>query len=247
MIAMLTDTIKNYIRYLNDEGLYTSIHTDFAEYMLPLLEFNIHRNPICLLTKSEDSEWDNCIKIHSKETFTANTAFKKRRCPKGVDEYVFKLNDNGTICVSCDKKSTGKFNEEKIKAVINPLCALLEYLASLCPKIENEISENEMVNRITKYIQRNFYNPIKNKDIAQACSCSVSTLCHLFKSFTGMSVHSYIFGLRMSYAKNLLKTSSLSITAIARKSGFSDYNRFAVCLKKETGISPTEYRKRFSE
>ncbi len=240
MLQWLLDTIKNYLYNLNDEGLYVSIHTDFAEYMLPFLEFNIHQNPKCLLVKSDDHEWNNCIRIHRSGQFSGT--FQKRRCPKGVEEFVFPLQDGGTVCVS--KGETCTLSEEKIKAIINPLCAMLQYLALLCPETENETSENEMVNRFIKYIQRNFYHPIKNEDIAGACSCSVSTLCHLFKNVTGTSVHAYVLKLRMSYAKRLLKTSSLSVTAIAGKAGFSDYNGFSIYFRKKTGMSPTQYRNR---
>ena len=247
MINKLLDTIKNYIYYLINEGLYISIHTDLAEYMIPLLEFNIHRNPICTLSKSENEEWDKCIEIHTKDSFSTNAAFKKRICPKGVEEYVFKLYDSGSVCVSFDRKLSEKFTEEKLKSLINPLCAMMQYLVFLCPKTENEISDNELVNRFIKYIQRNFYNPIKNEDIAKSCSCSVSTLCHLFKQYTGESVHSYILNLRLHYAKELLKTSNLSITAISAKSGFSDYSYFSAYFRKVIGISPSEFRKSISK
>ena len=80
-------------------------------------------------------------------------------------------------------------------------------------------------------------------DIAHACSCSKSTICHLFKEHAGISTQKYIFNLRIEQAKKLLKTSSLSITDIALMSGFSNSNYFSTAFKKEVGKSPAEYRR----
>ena len=246
MINNLINSIKDYIYYLKKEGLFVSIHTNFAEYMTELLEFNIHRNPICLMTKSENDAWNKCMYYHADEHFGAGKNFKRRVCRAGVEEYVFRLACGGTVCVSC-KEGHVKNSEKEIMTLVNPLCAMIEYLVLISPKTESEISENELVNRIMKYIQRNFYNPIKNEDIARACSCSVSTLCHLFKKYMSVSVRSYIIDLRMAYAKELLEKSNLSVTATAHKSGFSDYNYFAVCFKRRTGSSPLQYRRSLRE
>ena len=238
IIDELIHDIKNYIIYLEENKIYVSIHTKFTEYMLPLLEFNIHKNPKCLLVKSDNEAWEKCIKLHSNE-ISKQSGMELRVCYAGVEESVFFLECGGTVCIS----TLEKIDEMKLCILINPLCRMIEYLKLICPEPEIEITDNEVVNRVIKFIQRNFYNQISNEDIANVCSCSVSTLCHLFRKFKGISVHKYICNLRLSYAKELLETSNLSVTSIAHKSGFSDYNYFSVKLKKETGLSPSQYRK----
>ena len=242
MINTLISDIRNYILYLEENNIYISIHTDFTEYMLPLLEFNIHKNPKCLLVKSDNSRWDKCIKLHNSE-FYGEKKSETRVCHAGVKETVFFLCGGGNVCASTNEK----INETTLGILINPLCRMIEYLKSICPETKEEITDNESVNRAVKFIQRNFYNQISNNDIAKVCSCSVSTLCHLFKKFKGISVHQYISDLRFDYAKQLLAVSRLSVTAIAHKSGFSDYNYFTVKFKKKTGLSPSEYRKNASK
>ncbi len=238
MIYTLINDIKNYAEYLKDEGMYISVHTDFTEYMLDMIDLNIHRNPKCLLVKSEDENWKKCISVHNAEAYEGAN-MKKRVCPYGVSEYVFFLKCGGTVCVS----GYGELSDEKIAKLINPLCRMIEYLKTLFPK-EEDVSNNETVNRAVKFIQRNFYNKITNEDIARVCSCSVSALCHLFKEYKGVSVHRFILELRISYAKELLEGSNLSVFRIAEKSGFSDYNSFSVRFKKKTQMTPSEYRKK---
>ena len=71
---------------------------------------------------------------------------------------------------------------------------MIEYLKLLCPDNEIEVTDNELVNCAIKFIQRNFYNLISNHDIAKACTCSVSTVCHLFKKSTGITIVDYKTG-----------------------------------------------------
>ena len=80
MTEELSDDIKEYISYLQNKGLYISLHTEFTEYMQPLLEFNIHENPECLLIKSENDAWEKCIKEHMKDTISRKEKVKKRIC-----------------------------------------------------------------------------------------------------------------------------------------------------------------------
>lgn len=35
-----------------------------------------------------------------------------------------------------------------------------------------------------------------------------------------------------------------SVSAVARKSGFEDYNYFSKVFKRETGLSPSQYKKK---
>ncbi|MBO5223285.1 MAG: helix-turn-helix transcriptional regulator, partial [Clostridia bacterium] len=149
---------------------------------------------------------------------------------------IFSLNFGGSVCVSSS-------DELPDDILIVPLCEMLEYLNTLVAKDDQEVTSSEIVNRAQKFIQRNFYEQITITDIAFACACSVSSLCHLFKKYKGETVSKYIENLRINYAKELLSTRNLSITAIAQKCGFSDYNYFSLRFKKFTGKTPSEYRK----
>lgn len=241
MINKLADDILKYIEFLQTNNMYISIHTGFTEYMMKLIEFNIHTNPKCLMVKSDNDRWNECIRMHEAELILDSDVIR-RKCFAGVDELIFKLNCGGSVCVSFDE---GK-ELDNVEILIKPLCRMIEYLKMICPETEDEITDNEIVNRAIKFIQRNFYNRISNEDIARVCSCSLSTVCHLFKKYKGISIHKFILNKRILYAKELLRTSNLSVSSVAAKSGFSDYNYFSSKFKGETGISPTDYRKHTS-
>lgn len=208
--------------------------------MLPLLKYNIHRNPQCLLKKSENEEWDRCICVHG-EAHAGKEKIFRRTCFAGVEETVFVLGCGGEVCVSVDKDNEIAY--EEICTLVSPLCRMLEYLKTFCTENEIEITDNETVSLAVRFIQRNFYNNISVQDVAEHCACSVSSISHLFTSHIGKSIVEYVNMLRISYAKELLQNGGLRITAIAQKCGFSDYNYFSIRFKKETGISPSAYRK----
>ena len=237
MIERLIDNIRAYADYLSQLHIYVSVHTGFCADMLPLLPLNLHRNPQCLLVKSDSDAWDACIRLHTAED-DGSMQIRRRTCHAGVEETVFPLSCGGTVCAAAEGMEAAQ-----LSTLVEPLCRMIEYLKHLSPDDREETTESELVNRAVKYIQRHFYLRISNAEGAAACACSVSTLCHLFKTHKCTSVHAFISEARITYAQQLLATGRLSVTAIAQKAGFSDYNGFTRRFKKATGLSPTAYRR----
>ena len=64
----------------------------------------------------------------------------------------------------------------------------------------------------------------------------------VFKEETGETFVEYLTGLRMEYAKNLLREKEKSIKQICVESGYSDPNYFSRIFKKTVGVTPSEYR-----
>ena len=60
-----------------------------------------------------------------------------------------------------------------------------------------------------------------------------------------MSPHEYLIEYRISQAKNMLKTTSLSISEIAEKVGYSDSLAFSKVFKNHIGISPKTFRRQY--
>ena len=53
-------------------------------------------------------------------------------------------------------------------------------------------TKSVLFDSMLNYVQFNFMNEITIRDIAQACACSQSTVCHVFKQYTGKSIKKYI-------------------------------------------------------
>ena len=135
-------------------------------------------------------------------------------------------------------------NREELAVLMKPLCHMLYLLQMLLADVPKTETESTVYDSLLNFVQYNFMNDIRVGDIAQACSCSESTVHHLFKRFHGKSVKQYIAELRINQAKKLLETSDMPVGSIAQMCGFSNLNYFPTAFKKAVGMSPTEYRGR---
>jgi AraC-like DNA-binding protein len=96
---------------------------------------------------------------------------------------------------------------------------------------------------ILAYIQENYRNPaFRIQSILDHFGCSFSNLSHQFKTATGENISSYISALKMSYAKELLSTDSLTINEIAAQLGYFQASSFIRKFRTIEGLTPGEYR-----
>ena len=67
-----------------------------------------------------------------------------------------------------------------------------------------------------------------------------------FRAATGYSPTDYVQSLRVEEAKQLLEMEERSVEAVAEAVGYADARAFRRLFQKMTGLSPAEYRRRFS-
>lgn len=132
----------------------------------------------------------------------------------------------------------------RLKTLIMPLCRMLSLFSLLSAGTEARQSRSKTFDSLLAFVQRRYSEDITLGQIARACSCSESTVSHLFKLYTGVSVKKYIADLRLKKAADFLSESDLSVTDIALLVGFSDANWFSSAFKKRFGVSPSDYRRR---
>ncbi len=93
-------------------------------------------------------------------------------------------------------------------------------------------------------IEKRFAEQLTLRELARESGYSQYHLAHLFKRVTGLSVKQYILQRRIAEARRiLLEQNGLTVDAVARQVGFSDFALFNRCFKRMTGVSPTLYRK----
>jgi len=80
------------------------------------------------------------------------------------------------------------------------------------------------------------------RDAAGYLNCSEFTLKKNFKADTGISLNHYITNAVMQSAREMLTITDLKIKEIAFALGYTDEFYFSRCFRKNTGISPREYR-----
>lgn len=97
-----------------------------------------------------------------------------------------------------------------------------------------------------EWLERNFKEPISLDAIAQICNLGKRTLIRRFKRATGDTPLVYLQRLRIENAKRLLEATGSTFSEITWQVGYEDVSSFQRLFKGETGLSPKEYRTKFS-
>jgi AraC-like DNA-binding protein len=80
--------------------------------------------------------------------------------------------------------------------------------------------------------------------MAEAVNLGRSVFYEKVKSLVGMSPIDFLRRLRMQRAEQLIARSSMNVSEIAYAVGYTDPKYFSRCFKKETGLTPREYREK---
>ena len=100
----------------------------------------------------------------------------------------------------------------------------------------------DTLNNSLKYIENHYKEPITTKALAELSHVSEGHSCHIFKETFGKTAKEYINFVRVGKAKNLIKTTDMTIVEIAFCCGFTDANYFSRTFKKYMGATPTSLR-----
>lgn len=101
------------------------------------------------------------------------------------------------------------------------------------------------VRNALNYIEKNFSSDITLEAIADVCYVTKFHLAHKFKKATGKTIGEYIRFLRIEKAKKLLSETELSVSSVAYECGYNETNYFHRIFRRETGLPPGEYRKKY--
>lgn len=104
-----------------------------------------------------------------------------------------------------------------------------------------------VIHQIINEIKTNYTENISLTGLSEKYGISISHLSTMVKDQLHLSFSDYIASKRIQKAKELLADQSLSIDIIAERVGYSDYFYFTKVFKKNTGISPSKYRKNLLE
>src|SRR5699024_5834119 len=92
-------------------------------------------------------------------------------------------------------------------------------------------------------IKHNYRESITLDDLAEVSHVNKYYLAHLFKQQIGMSPIEFLNKERITAAKGLLETTNITVTQISESTGFSSQSFFSQAFRRETGVTPSAYRK----
>jgi AraC-like DNA-binding protein len=103
-------------------------------------------------------------------------------------------------------------------------------------------SEQRVITTL-EYVRNHYYEVFSLSDIAADSELSERQFANICRKLIGQSFVQYLNSIRTERAKELLLTTSLSISAIAFEVGFEEISTFYRAFKKHQGQSPLSLRK----
>lgn len=107
---------------------------------------------------------------------------------------------------------------------------------------EDSREEIKAYKKIISVLIENTYRDISLDEIAKQCNMSKSQLKRIFAATSATSIHKYIIKLKIAEAMKLIGE-GVPVFEVSERLSFSSSNYFSTVFKRETGMSPTEYKK----
>ena len=127
--------------------------------------------------------------------------------------------------------------------ILEDIC--LQYAVSAiddCSVLRDKII-SKPVREMCRYMQENVKEQISLKDLATLVSLNQVYISNIFKKEMGISISTYFTNLKMDYAKELLRNTTMTVSMIAEEVGYQDARYFSKQFIRTVGIKPMDYRK----
>ncbi len=108
-------------------------------------------------------------------------------------------------------------------------------------------AHDPLITKVERWMRANMTHAIRVQDIAAHAAVSARTLMRRFKAHTGDGPLAYLQKLRLETGKVLLANTDYRLGQILERIGYHDESAFRRLFKRDTNLSPREYRRRFGK
>ncbi len=148
--------------------------------------------------------------------------------------FVHFFKEGTIIYLELKKSQSAEDLKKNIKSIFTRLSKLI-YL-------DNQKTDNEIVEEMLEYIHLNYSKDISQLEIAEKFNISQCYASTLFKKYTGSNFKYYLNEYRVKKAKEiLLSQKDVKIKELASKVGCNSVSSFIRLFKRHEGISPGKY------
>ncbi|HEY9048267.1 MAG TPA: helix-turn-helix domain-containing protein [Ohtaekwangia sp.] len=106
--------------------------------------------------------------------------------------------------------------------------------------------EDEPIRKAQEFIESNFQDKITVDQLASMFALGRRNLERRFKKATSNTVAEYIQRVKIEAAKKSLESSRENVNEVMYKVGYTDTKAFRTTFKRITGLSPVQYRNKYS-
>ena len=148
-----------------------------------------------------------------------------------------------------DKWDSGEFDIFSMNVQLHGLLTLF-YLSAersgLRPPETPELKPDrpDMMWQVKFYLTQNYASPVSLAQLAQRFEISTANLSRLFRHEFGVGFSRYLTTLRLESALALLNSTTLPVSEVALRCGFSTSGYFIRVFRRHFGVTPKDYRRR---
>ncbi|GAB3974311.1 AraC family transcriptional regulator [Spirosoma terrae] len=102
--------------------------------------------------------------------------------------------------------------------------------------------EQERINRICRYVEKHYAQPLDVRKVADLASLTVPAFCRYFKRMTQVTFTDFVNEYRVNQARRMLQ-SSRTVADVGFAVGFNNLSHFNKTFRAVTGQTPSAYRK----
>jgi len=144
-----------------------------------------------------------------------------------------------------DDQASKALNERAENSVFD----MMKWINVITRKTMDYVNEVErsmtIMDKVKKFVKEHFHENITKLEVANAVFLTPDYLGKIFKAKEGVTLKTYINQFRIQRAKELLVSTEETISNIAADVGFDNLSYFSTIFKKEVGMSPNQYKKKF--
>lgn len=107
--------------------------------------------------------------------------------------------------------------------------------------------DDMLVQRASDWLERNLACSVSWDELAAVVHVSVRTLARRFVKHAGVAPLAHLQALRIERAKELLADTLQDFDTITAHCGYEDVSTFRRLFKRETGLTPAQYRQQFRQ
>lgn len=129
--------------------------------------------------------------------------------------------------------------------------AVLHLLGYIHSQVKQQLFEHEnlvevTVNKARILLRTRIDEDISMQKIAEELQVSYAWLRKMFKLYTGLAPQQYLIQLKIDKAKTLLSNPGKSVKEVAYELNFDSPFYFSKLFKEKVGLSPEQYKKKFT-
>jgi AraC family transcriptional regulator len=100
----------------------------------------------------------------------------------------------------------------------------------------------DRLKRVQDYIEVHLDDRLTLTELAGVACLSAYHFSRSFKQATGVGLHHYVMQRRLERAKTLIRRTNQPLALIALEAGFADQSHLATLFRRETGVTPGQFR-----